>query len=542
MHLWATCQVEALSPGPKACVRSGLSVRLASVTDPTGGISSYAYDPAGNRTALSLPNGVHISNAYDSLNRLTNLTQSLGATTLASYAYGLSPAGQRLRVTEADGSSIAWAYDGAYRLLSGTMRDASSAVTYQADFTYDPASNRLSQTVNGTTTTYTYNNLDQMLTAGSGQYQYDGRGNLVQVTDGANVTHYSYDAADRLTGVTLADGTAVTNVYDADGRRVQQTAGGQTTDYLWDEASPDGDVVYQTSGASSASYVLGGTELLSQTRDGVASYYLHDGQSSVRDLTNAAGAVTDTYDYSAYGDLLSRTGTTVNSYLFTGQQFEASTGLYSLRARYYDPSVGRFLSQDTANYNLTSPPNLNRYVYAANDPINRTDPRGLTALTEYSQVIEAEGEESAALESIGEEFASEAETLVGEANPGSVINPTGRGFASEIPTSWQDAEDILGKDLGMTKPNTVFKATDYGLEGDRIPDYPHLEGPDKFIADSKWYRLSTLSRDAQLRDFVQIARATGAKLWIYVCRATIVTGPALRAILSTGGNVIKYFP
>ena len=367
--------------------------RLASVTDPNGGINSYAYDPAGNRTGLSLPNGVHISNAYDSLNRLTNLMQSLGATTLASYAYSLNPAGQRLGVTEADGSSIAWTYDDANRLLSETMRDPSSAVTYQASFTYDPAGNRLSQIVNGTTTSYTYNSLDQVLTAGTAQYQYDGRGNLVQVTDGTNITHYSYDAANRLTGVTLPDGTAVTNVYDADGRQVRQTVAGQTTAYLWDEASPYGDVVYQTSGASTASYVLGGTELLSQTRDGVTSYYLHDGQGSVRDLTNAAGAITDTYIYSAYGQLLSRTGSTVNPYLFTGQQFDASTGLYSLRARYYDPTVGRFLSQDTANYSLTSPPSLNRYVYVANDPIDRTDPRGLQALTEYSQLNEAEGEE-----------------------------------------------------------------------------------------------------------------------------------------------------
>jgi len=108
----------------------------------------------------------------------------------------------------------------------------------------------------------------------------------------------------------------------------------------------------------------------------------------------------------------------VNPYLFTAQQFDSSTGLYSLRARYYDPSVGRFLSQDTANYNLTSPPSLNRYVYAANDPINRTDPRGLQALTEYSQMNEAEGEESAALESYGEEFASSSESLVEDVESG----------------------------------------------------------------------------------------------------------------------------
>lgn len=153
--------------------------------------------------------------------------------------------------------------------------------------------------------------------------------------------------------------------------------------------------------------------------------------------------------------------------------------------------MGRFLSQDTVTFDLSSPPNLNRFVYAANDPINRTDPTGFQALAEYSQMNEAEGEESAALESIGEEFGSEADTLVGEANPGSVVNPIGREFANETPTNWQDAQRILGKDLGLPQNTELFKATDYGLEGNRIPDCANLEGPDKFLADSKWF----VSRD-----------------------------------------------
>jgi RHS repeat-associated protein len=160
---------------------------------------------------------------------------------------------------------------------------------------------------------------------------------------------------------------------------VQQTIGAQVTNYLWDEASPYGDVVLETdgSGGTLASYVLGGTELLSQTRAGVTSYYLQDAQGSTRALSGAAGGITDSYVYSVFGELEDHTGATVNPYLYTGQQFDAETGLYSLRARYYAPDLGRFLTPDTFPFDFNDPLELNRYVYAADDPVNRIDPTGL---------------------------------------------------------------------------------------------------------------------------------------------------------------------
>jgi RHS repeat-associated protein len=161
---------------------------------------------------------------------------------------------------------------------------------------------------------------------------------------------------------------------------VQQTVGTSVTNYLWDEASIYGDVVLETdgNGVPQASYVLGDDELLAQARSGAVSYYLEDGQGNVRLLTDGNGAVTDRYTYDAYGNLLSSQGSTVNPYRYTGQYFDSLTGLYDLRARYYDPTTGRFTSADTADVSLDNPTELNRYLYVDSNPVNAIDPTGHT--------------------------------------------------------------------------------------------------------------------------------------------------------------------
>jgi RHS repeat-associated protein len=188
---------------------------------------------------------------------------------------------------------------------------------------------------------------------------------------------YTWDARDRLTSAT-APGLSASYVYDASGRRTRQTLNSTVTKYLWDELSTYGDVVAElnASNAVTVSYVLGNGQLISQRRGSTVSYYLPDIQGSTRALTSSAAAVTDTYRYSAFGDIETQTGTTLNSYLYTGQQFDTSTGLYSLRARYYDAVVGRFMSRDTFPLNHQNPMELNRYVYTANNPITLSDPSG----------------------------------------------------------------------------------------------------------------------------------------------------------------------
>jgi RHS repeat-associated protein len=91
---------------------------------------------------------------------------------------------------------------------------------------------------------------------------------------------------------------------------------------------------------------------------------------------NSSLVVTDEYEYDAYGNSFTKSGTTPNNYLYRGEQYDADLALYYLRARYYNPATGRFLSRDPEDGDPTDPQSLHKYLYAGGDPANRIDPSG----------------------------------------------------------------------------------------------------------------------------------------------------------------------
>jgi RHS repeat-associated protein len=354
--------------------------------DGGGGASTMTYDPVGNLTGILYPNGISSDYDYDSRNRLTYLGHR-GAGLIEDYAYTLDGVGNRISVQEGDGTSIDWLYDPADRLTRENRYNAANSLTSSTVYTYDPAGNRLTHTTDGILTSYTYDVVDQLIsttTAGvTTTYTYDPRGNLITEASPTETTTYAWNGRNQLSAVTLPDTTVISYDYDYDGRRVSQTAAGVETNYLWDETSPYGDVVleYDQNENPLAEYTLAGGALIAQERGGDESYYLKDGQGSTRHLTDSTGTTLNTYDYTAYGELYESTGSSPNSYLYTGQQYDALTGDYYLRARYYDPGMGRFASRDTWAYNYRNPVELNRYGYTANNPVNRWDPSGYSLVS-----------------------------------------------------------------------------------------------------------------------------------------------------------------
>jgi RHS repeat-associated protein len=170
---------------------------------------------------------------------------------------------------------------------------------------------------------------------------------------------------------------------DAEGSRIKADDGTAAKWYLIDKLLPYGQVIaeYDNSGSLTCSYVYG-QDRISMTRGGVTHTYQADGQGSIRLLTDASGNVTDIWTYSAFGEIVSRTGTTENAFTYTGEQWDPNAGFYYLRARWYSPENGRFISVDPDAGNRNSPISLHRYLYANASSINFSDPTGRFSLVE----------------------------------------------------------------------------------------------------------------------------------------------------------------
>jgi RHS repeat-associated protein len=199
-------------------------------------------------------------------------------------------------------------------------------------------------------------------------FAYDPAGNRVSAAADGTTTRYRYDQESRLTGI----GDGVTYAYDGDGLRASRTVGGATTAFTWDRSDSlplllqDGDT----------SYVYGpGGQPLEQIAGDAATFLLADQQGSTRLLTDAAGSVVGTYDYDPWGNVTSHTGTASTNLRYDGQYADPESGLVYLRARYYDPATGQFLTRDPLVDATLSP-----YGYANDDPVNAGDPTGEISL------------------------------------------------------------------------------------------------------------------------------------------------------------------
>lgn len=255
---------------------------------------------------------------------------------------------------------IDYGYDALNRLTGATYSDGQDY-----SYTYDKVGNRTSQTIGSATRVYQYDAADRLTNAGGVSFSWDDNGNLLN--DG--VYAYSYDFANRLTAVN-GQGSSFSFGYDGLGNRYQQIANGQTQTYTLDLAGDLSQVIFD--GSFSYYYGLG---RISQQKNGVSDYFLTDALGSVRQLANSNGIITYGQAFDPFGNPLGWSGQGGSSYGYADEWSDGS-GLQYLRARYYSPSTGRFISKDPFPGLLTQPASLTPYVYALNSPVLLTDPSG----------------------------------------------------------------------------------------------------------------------------------------------------------------------
>jgi RHS repeat-associated protein len=345
--------------------------RLTQITNPSGEVTTYTYDAVGRRTGMTLPNGLTTSYQYDAAGRVLDLIHQIGATNIAAFNYTYDKVGNRTSMTDEYGTH-SYIYDQLYRLTQATHPQPANPLE---NFDYDPVGNRYPSS-------NVYNATNQLLEDDTYIYSYDKNGNISQKTHKTSdkLVKYWYNAESQLLRIeeytSSADATpasSTTYTYDGLGRRVAKNVDGVITKYVYDGEN----ILLETDANDNiqARYTHGPDidEPISMQRNGDNYYYVADALGSIVKLVDAAGNVVNSYVYDSFGNIVQKTEGIANPYTYTGREYDAESGLYYYRFRYYDASVGRFLSEDPIGF----AGGINFYTYVGNNPLNFVDPLGL---------------------------------------------------------------------------------------------------------------------------------------------------------------------
>ncbi|MFO0915192.1 MAG: RHS repeat-associated core domain-containing protein [Pirellulales bacterium] len=332
--------------------------RIKSVENPQSDRTTYAYDSAGRRTTIQRANGTSSTYTYDAASQVTGLTHlSSTGLYLARYTYTYDNAGNPTKVNEI-GATVTWGYDNANQLTS-EVRDSAGVVQYADTMTYDAVGNRATLfDVTGARTTYTYDDANQLSTSVKGTtrttFTYDANGNLEVEHVGTTRTTHTWDDENRLTQVAKTGMTTNVYTFNGDGQRVQIVDSQGTKKPIWDLEN----ILLETDGSNVTQVVYtlepaGYGNLVSQRRGSTTSFYHFDRLGSTRKLTSSVSAITDSYDFRAYGETFASSGSTVNVFRWVGMlgyYYDLDRLAYYLRARPYSPQLARFLSMDPITF------------------------------------------------------------------------------------------------------------------------------------------------------------------------------------------------
>jgi RHS repeat-associated protein len=264
-----------------------------------------------------------------------------------------------------------YTYDATNQLTGATHTSQSEEA-----FQYDANGNR----TDGGYQTGTNN---QLLTDGKFNYQYDGEGNRTKRTEIATgkVTEYVWDYHNRLTSLLFKDAAGnvaktIGYTYDVNNQRIGKNVDGAVERYILDRNQIA--LVFDGSGVQKSRYLYGTgvDQVLAEETGTNVRWFLADEQGTIKDVLDNTGAVIDHVSYDSLGRIVNQTNVLDLRYAYTGREWDGETGQYYNRARYYDPTVGRFISEDPLGFGAGD---TNIYRYVGNSFVNETDPSGLAS-------------------------------------------------------------------------------------------------------------------------------------------------------------------
>ena len=338
--------------------------QLLRLTDDGQELAAYTYNPDGTPRAVA-HGPIRQEYAYDLDKNLTGLTVRSGDVLLSQTSYAYDGNGNRIRKQALDGTTL-YQYDA----LNQLQRVDYPA--YSEELFYDRAGNRSRRLVDGEEELYQYDPRNRLMALTRGgvtaPFQYDNAGNLLQ----DDKARYSYDAFNRTVKVETFDGNVQVNRYDAEGLRHEMEENGRLVRFIFHK----GEAVAEQEENSNVIRLIRGSELIARSSDSESArtyyHYASDEMGSTTHIVDESGNVQNRYAYDAWGKIEVKEEAVPNRFTYYGQQIDPITQQYYLRARFYNPVIGRFTQEDTYRGD-----GLNLYAYCANNPVYYVDPSGL---------------------------------------------------------------------------------------------------------------------------------------------------------------------
>lgn len=341
--------------------------RVENVFENNEKVAEYTYNCDDTINSIKYGNGINTQYSYDiDKNIIGILSETKEGQELLNHSYKYNNNGYQIEKNE-EGNITKYTYDSLSRLEKVNYPD------YTEAFNYDNVGNRTNRVAKGEITSYFYDARNRLKRTQTGAnltfFDYDNQGNLLSERNKNEATKYTYDVFNRTATVHKTGGSYTKNFYDPEDLRSKIDENGQISKFIFSGRNIITEL--DVNDNLKTTYTRGYDLISQRNSKGDTFYYINNSHSDVVRITDKIGNVVNSYKYDAFGNTLEAKEEIHNRFRYAGQQYDSVTSQYYLRARYYNPVIGRFTQEDVYRGD-----GLNLYAYVDNNPVNYYDPSG----------------------------------------------------------------------------------------------------------------------------------------------------------------------